>query len=173
MVITFVLLSSSFTEFSFDLFHPVKSSVLFTWRGCAQLVCLVVMSCSAPSQVFLCVYIKEQAFTLVIPLLIEDLLQTPNYSLIHPFHTAFVQLFAAAPAWWNAMSEHPLCFRRGSSRIWVRLPGVSLIYVPSLEWPWSRAMWLSVGRKVQCLHLNDSTLEPLWIHRKGPAGLRH
>lgn len=121
-----------------------------------------VMFC--PSQVFLCFHVKEQAFILVIPLLIQDLLETPNYSLIHQFRTAFVQLFAVAPAWWNAVSEHPLCFRRVSSRIWVRLSGFSLIYIPSLEWPW---MWLSVGRKAQCLHLNGPTLEPPLNSQKG------
>lgn len=68
-------------------------------------------------------------------------------------------LSSSVPAWWNAMSMHPLCFRRGSSRILVWLPDFSLIYIPSLEWPWSRAMWLSVGRKVQYLHLNGSTFK--------------
>lgn len=45
---------------------------------------------------------KELAFTLVIPLLIQDQPYTPNYLLIHPFHTAFLPSFVTAPACWNA-----------------------------------------------------------------------
>lgn len=116
------------------------------------------MSCSAPSQVSLCVHIKEQAFTLVIPLLIQDLLYTPNYSLIHPFHIAIPQLFATVLAWWNAAREHPLCFRNGSSRIWVRLPGFSLIYIPTLECPYSQT---ECGKK-------SAMLTPEWLHFRPP-----
>lgn len=44
---------------------------------------------------------RELAFTLVIPLRIQDQLYTSNYSLIPPFHTAFLPFCFTAPACWN------------------------------------------------------------------------